>query len=159
MRVYLRRSLGEEKQADSLDSQRAVCERFCLPLGFDWANRVEYKDSERSGDNFAGRAGLQAMLREAKAGDVVLTRDSSRIGRDALECAIVTRDLVQYQGVRLFYAATGEEARSGSAIDSGMNVMRGMGAQMELEGIRSRTRDALRLRASQGFATSVAPYG
>ena len=159
LRVYLRRSLGEEKQAESIDAQREVCARFRLPLGFDWPARVEYIDSERSGDNFAGRAGLQSLLRETKAGDVIVTRDSSRIGRDALECAIVTRDLVQYQGARLFYAATGEEAKSSTAIDAGMNVMRGMSAQMELEGIRSRTRDALRLRAVQGYAPAIAPFG
>src|SRR5690349_3692838 len=114
IRLYLRRSKSDEgHQQFSLDVQREGCQRFAvleLPRrGVQIARQVEYIDDDRAGDDFLGRAALAKLRKEARPGDVVLCRDQSRLGRDALEVTLVIRDLVRDSRARLFYYATGQE--------------------------------------------------
>src|SRR5688500_18599406 len=94
VRVYLRRSKGDDAQTHSLDVQREGCARFVAALGLD-ADRAEYLDDDRAGDDFAGRLGLQRLLKETRPGDVVVCRDQDRLGREALETALAVRTLTR----------------------------------------------------------------
>jgi DNA invertase Pin-like site-specific DNA recombinase len=75
---------------------------------------------------------------------------ASRLGRDAIEVTLVVRDLVRDRGCRLYYYATGHEVQFANAIDQATTFIQGTGHQMELEAIRSRTREALRSRVRNG---------
>ena len=86
--------------------------------------RPSYVDDGRGGDDFLTRAGLRQLLADAQRGDIIVCRDQSRIGRDAIEVTLVVRDLVRDRGCRLFYYATGQEVlrerdRSGDDVHPG----------------------------------------
>src|SRR5262245_28287807 len=99
LRLYLRRSKADEgHQQFSLDVQRAGCQRFLDDLAgrgltLSWRGRVEYVDDDRAGDDFLGRDALRRLLAEVQPGDVVVCRDQSRLGRDAIEVTLAIRNL------------------------------------------------------------------
>jgi DNA invertase Pin-like site-specific DNA recombinase len=166
LRVYLRRSKADEgHQQFSLDVQREGCRRFAveeLPrrsINVSWARRVEYIDDDRAGDDVLGRTELRRMRNEVQPGDVVLCRDQSRLGRDALEVTLAIRELVRDHGARLMYYATGQDVPFANAIDAATTFIGGVGHQMELEAIRSRTREALRARVRAGRIAGGRCYG
>src|SRR5262245_58026870 len=95
LRIYLRRSKADDgHQQFSLDVQREGCERFATHdlrnrgLALAWSERVEYVDDDRAGDDFLGRPALRRLVDESRRDDVVLCRDQSRLGRDALEVTL-----------------------------------------------------------------------
>lgn len=159
--LYLRRSKEDAgKQEYTIDVQRDGCHAYIdrEKLGARGA-RAEYVDEGKSGDDFHSRAGLRKLLANVRKGDVVICRDQSRLGRDAIEVTLVVRDLVRDRGCRLFYYATGHEVQFENAIDQAMTFIQGTGHQMELEAIRSRTREALRARARAGRIAGGRCYG
>ena len=155
LRVYLRRS-DEGHQQYSIDVQREGSRMFVaeelprLGVTVSWSDRVEYIDDDRAGDDFEGRPSFARLRAETKAGDVVLCRDQSRMGRDALEVTLAVRQIVRDRGARLFYYAERKEVEFANAIDAAMTFIKGTGHQMELEAIRSRVREALRSRVRAG---------
>ncbi len=158
LRIYLRRSKADEgHQQFSLDVQREGCRTFVndiLPQRFNvqpvWSQRVEYVDDDRAGDDFLGRVELCRLREEARQGDIIICRDQSRLGRDALEVTLAVRELVQASGARLFFYVDAQEVPYAKAIDAAMTFVRGVGHQMELEAIRSRVTEALRSRVRAG---------
>lgn len=80
-------------------------------------------------------------------------------GRDAIEVILVVRDLVRDRGCRLFCYVTGQEVQFANAIDQATTFIQGTGHQLELEAIRSRTRDALRSRVRDGRIAGGACFG
>jgi site-specific DNA recombinase len=160
VRTYCRRSKNDEgKQQFSLDVQADGCVEMIQRLGLGDAERVPYVDDGRAGDDFHTRAGLRQMLSEAQRGDVIVCRDQSRLGRDAIEVTLVIRDLVRDRGCRLYYYVTGQEVQFANAIDQATTFIQGTGHQMELEAIRSRTREALRSRVRDGRIAGGACFG
>lgn len=160
IRSYLRRSKNDEgKQQFSLDVQREGCREFLAAQRFGTHSLIEYVDDGKSGDDFHSRAGLRKLMAEAQPGDVVVCRDQSRLGRDAIEVTLVIRDLVRDRGCRLYYYTTGQEVQFSNAIDQATTFIQGTGHQMELEAIRSRTREALRARVREGRIAGGRCYG
>jgi site-specific DNA recombinase len=160
VRTYCRRSKNDEgKQQFSLDIQFNGCIELIARLGLGNEERVDYVDDGRAGDDFLTRPDLRRMLIDAKRGDVIVCRDQSRLGRDALEVTLVIRDLVRDRGCRIFYHVTGLEVQFANAIDQATTFIQGTGHQMELEAIRSRTREALRSRVRDGRIAGGSCYG
>ncbi len=160
LRTYCRRSKNDEgKQQFSLDVQASGCAEHIARMGLTQQSQIDYVDDGRSGDDFLGRPGLRKLLADAKRGDVIVCRDQSRLGRDAIEVTLVIRDLVRDRGCRLFYYTTGQEVQFATAIDQATTFIQGTGHQMELEAIRSRTREALRSRVREGRIAGGACYG
>jgi site-specific DNA recombinase len=158
--TYCRRSKNDEgKQQFSLDVQADGCLEMIGRLGLGTADCTPYVDDGRSGDDFHTRAGLRQMLSDAQRGDVIICRDQSRLGRDAIEVTLVIRDLVRDRGCRLYYYAGGQEVQFANAIDQATTFIQGTGHQMELEAIRSRTREALRSRVRDGRIAGGACFG
>jgi DNA invertase Pin-like site-specific DNA recombinase len=112
-----------------------------------------------TGDDFAGRAALHQLLADVAPGDLIVCRDHFRLGRDAIDSAVTVRELVRDRRARLFYYSSGQEVAFQSAIDAAMTFIQGVGAQMELEAIRSRTREALRQRVRSGRIAGGACFG
>lgn len=148
-----------------METQRDGIRRFCtkvLPLrklNVNWESRQEYIDQGVAGDDFVNRKGLLRLQSEVSAGDVVICRDASRIGRDALLYAVALRQIVEEKQARLFYYATGEEIRWNNAMDSVNAVFGGATSQTELENIRSRTREGIRSRVQAGRVAGGRCYG
>src|ERR1700733_6374132 len=160
VRTYCRRSKNDEgKQQFSLDVQAAGCAELIRRMGFGDRAKVEYLDDGRAGDDLLTRSGLRQLLADAKRGDVIVCRDQSRLGRDAIEVTLVVRDLVRDRGCRLYYYATGQEVQFANAIDQATTFIQGTGHQMELEAIRSRTREALRSRVRDGRIAGGSCFG
>ncbi len=162
LRDYLRRSKGDaDHQQFSLDVQSEGARRF-VELKFpelSWAARIDYIDDDRAGDDFLGRAQLQQLLREAQPGDIIVCRDQSRLGRDAIEVTLVLRTLIKERRCRLFYYSTGQEVQFTNAAEQASIFIQGTAHQMELEAIRSRTREALRSRVRDGRIAGGACFG
>ncbi len=159
IRIYTRRSKNDEgKQQYSLDVQQAGCRDWLAGRGFA-GEVVAYVDDGKASDEFLNRTGLRKLLADAKPGDLVVCRDQSRLGRDAIEVTLVVRDLVRDRGCRLFYYVTGQEVQFANAIDQATTFIQGTGHQMELEAIRSRVREALRMRARSGRVAGGRCYG
>jgi site-specific DNA recombinase len=108
---------------------------------------------------FAGRLALRKLMADVAPGDIVVCRDHFRLGRDAIDSAVTVRELVRDSRARLFYYSSGQEVAFGSAVDAAMTFIQGVGAQMELEAIRSRTREALRQRVRAGRIAGGACFG
>jgi DNA invertase Pin-like site-specific DNA recombinase len=160
VRTYRRRSKNDEgKQQFSLDVQSAGCDELIARLGLADQPRKDYVDDGRAGDDFLTRSGLRQLLVDAQRGDVIVCRDQSRLGRDAIEVTLVVRDLVRDRGCRLYYYATSQEVQFANAIDQATTFIQGTGHQMELEAIRSRTREALRSRVRNGQIAGGACFG
>jgi DNA invertase Pin-like site-specific DNA recombinase len=160
VRTYRRRSKNDEgKQQFSLDVQAAGCDELIARLGLADQPRKDYVDDGRAGDDFLTRTGLRQLLADAQRGDVIVCRDQSRLGRDAIEVTLVVRDLVHDRGCRLYYYATSQEVQFANAIDQATTFIQGTGHQMELEAIRSRTREALRSRVRNGQIAGGACFG
>jgi len=160
IRTYRRRSKNDEgKQQFSLDVQSKGCEEHIARMGLADEQRVDYVDDGRAGDDFLTRSGLRSLIADAKSGDVIVCRDQSRLGRDAIEVTLVVRDLIRDRGCRLFYYASGQEVAFANAIDQATTFIQGTGHQMELEAIRSRTREALRSRVRVGRIAGGACFG
>ena len=146
IRSYLRRSKNDDgKQQFSLDVQREGCRKF-VRQRLELANVAieEYLDDGKAGDDFHGRVGMRRLFLDALPGDIIVCRDQSRLGRDAIEVTLAIRDLVRDRGCRLYYYVTGQQVQFANAIDQATTFIQGTGHQMELEAIRSRTREALR---------------
>ncbi len=160
IRTYRRRSKNDDgKQQFSLDVQTKGCEEMIQRMELAEQTRVDYFDDGRSGDDFLTRNGLRDLIAEAKRGDIIVCRDQSRLGRDAIEVTLVIRDLVRDRGCQLYYYATGHQVQFANAIDQATTFIQGTGHQMELEAIRSRTREGLRSRVRQGRVAGGACYG
>lgn len=160
VRTYCRRSKNDEgKQQFSLDVQANGCTELIQRMNLGDQTRRDYIDDGRAGDDFLTRMGLRQLLADAQRGDVIVCRDQSRLGRDALEVTLVIRDLVRDRGCRLFYYVTGQEVQFANAIDQATTFIQGTGHQMELEAIRSRTREALRSRVRNGQVAGGSCYG
>lgn len=160
IRVYLRRSKNDEgKQQYSLDVQEAGCREWLRGAGLAAGKIVLYVDDGKASDEFLNRGGLRKLLGDALPGDVVICRDQSRLGRDAIEVTLVVRDLVRDRACRLFYYVNGQEVQFANAIDQATTFIQGTGHQMELEAIRSRVREALRMRARSGRVAGGRCYG
>jgi site-specific DNA recombinase len=160
VRTYRRRSKNDEgKQQFSLDVQTRGCDELIERMELGEARRVDHVDDGRAGDDFHTRAGLRQLIVDAKRGDIIICRDQSRLGRDAIEVTLVIRDLVRDRGCRLFYYASGQEVQFANAIDQATTFIQGTGHQMELESIRSRTREGLRSRVRQGRIAGGVCFG
>jgi formylglycine-generating enzyme required for sulfatase activity/DNA invertase Pin-like site-specific DNA recombinase len=163
LRIYLRQSKNQKTQAESIATQRAECKRLAFQLGItpeEWEQRIEYIEIDRSGDDFKGREQLARLLQEAQPGDIILAWRQSRLGRDAIDIAATVRELVKFRGCTLYTVESGVAPVSMKGAEDAMMVMfRGMRDQGELENTRKNTRDGLRSRARDGFATGSLPYG
>jgi len=159
VRIYLRRSKNDrDKQQFSLDVQRDGADRFA-EREFPGEPRVYYVDDGKAGDDFLHRSGLKRLTAQAVTGDVILARDQSRLGRDALEVSLVIRELVQDRNCRLFYYVNGHEVQFSNAIEQATTYIQGTGHQLELEAIRSRTTEALRAKVRAGRIAGGRCYG
>jgi DNA invertase Pin-like site-specific DNA recombinase len=160
LRVYLRQSIGEDRNTHGIEAQRGICERFARtldPSGAMWLKRVEYVDIGYSRDDLT-RPEYIRLIKETAKTDTVLIWERSRLGVD-LDYAVAVRELIERHGAVVRVASTGETIDFGGDFGSVIETMHGAASGAELRRIRGRTRDKLRERVQKGFVGGALPYG
>ena len=157
--IYAGRST-EEHQAASLDIQIDEAKRYIERKGWTVAPEHIYREDAVSRAEFKKRPALIAMINaaEAKAIDVVLCRDETRLGGDGPRTTLLIQDLTD-AGVRLFYYFTDEEVELTDAMAKFMVSVRNFAAELEREKIASRTREHLMTKARRGYNAGGRCYG
>lgn len=166
--LYLRRS--DEKQEESVATQRAAATRYCEAKGWNIVSEYVDEDKHSSRAEFKRRKGLIALQSEAIASapgkrrakprewSVVVARDGSRIGGDALRVGLLLADL-RDAGVSTVYYKDDEIVQLDTATDRMMLNIRASADEMERERIGSRTIEALAERVHDGRVAGSAAYG
>ena len=157
--IYARRST-EEHQAESLDTQVENARRFIAAKGWTLEDAHVFTDSGVSRAEFKNRPGMVAMINasEAKAFEVVVMRDETRLGGDMLRTGLVIQDLRDHD-VRLFFYVNGEEVRFEDATAKLVMAARNFSSELEREKVASRTRENLERKARRGLVAGGACYG
>ncbi|HEX3849620.1 MAG TPA: recombinase family protein, partial [Polyangiaceae bacterium] len=109
--IHARRST-DEHQAASLEVQLSEAKRFVEGRGWTWSDEHVYIEDAVSRAEFKKRPMLLKLLNaaEAKAFDVVITRDETRLGGDMVRTCLLIQDLLD-AGIQLFYYFSGEQVR------------------------------------------------
>lgn len=152
MKVLCYQRFSTDKQSDrTIADQRRECHEFAKAQG--WTVVADYADEGISGAKLSRRPGMQALLAHAEAGgvDIVTAVDLSRISRSLAHTAGIF-DRLHFRGIRIHTRADG-------LIDETMLGMLGTFASMTRKMSATRTRDALRSLARDGFATGGRTYG
>ena len=157
--IYARRST-EEHQVASLDVQLEEARRYLAARGWSLDHAHVYIDDAISRAEFKKRPGLLALLNaaEARAFDVVITRDETRLGGDTYRTGIVIQDLLDH-GARLFYYFTDEEVRLDGAVEKFLVAARSFASELEREKTSQRTHEHLMTKARRGLNVGGRVYG
>ena len=162
--IYVRKSTeqnvsDEEKSVTrQIDQARA----FATRKGWTVDEAHVYADDGISGAEFVKRHGLNtllAMIRQRPCPvQALVTMEVSRLGREQTETAVVVREILR-AGVRLFTYGDRREITLDSALDKfSLNALNFV-AEMERELSRTRTREAMRSKASRGHVAGGKVYG
>lgn len=157
--IYTRRST-DEHQAASLGVQQEEAERYITAKGWTLDPAHVFVDDAISRAEFKKRPGLIALLRaaEAKAFDVVICRDETRLGGDTNLTGVLIGNILS-TGTRLRYYFADEEVRLNSAMDKFLVATRSFTSELEREKISQRTHEHLQTKARRGLAVGGKVYG
>jgi len=162
--IYARKSTDqnvsdEEKSVTrQIEHARAYAER----KGWTIAEEHVYVDDGISGAEFVKRRGLNSLLAAMRQRpcpvQALVTMEVSRLGREQTETAVVVREILRAD-VRLFTYGDRREITLDSALDKfSLNALNFV-AEMERELSRTRTREAMRSKASRGHVAGGKVYG
>lgn len=165
--LYLRRS--DAKQDESLDVQRSSATRYCDERG--WIVATEFVDDAISRAEFVRRKGLIAMLADAEASspakrrgkrerawNVVVCRDSSRLGGDMLRTTRLMQDLRDAECSVVYYISD-ELVQIDTTTDRLLMTVRTFADELEREKTACRTSEGLNERVRDGRAAGGPCYG
>ena len=89
----------------------------------------------------------------------MITADLDRLGRDALRNSVLLDQLINKQGLRVFYYQTTQEEFANSPEQRLCIGLRSLGAEMERAKAEIRSRDVLTGKARSGYVTGGHTYG
>ena len=156
--AYCRISTSSDEQEDSLANQRAHFKSY-IQQQPNWQLHKIYYDNGISGTKAQNRAGLQALLKDCRNGqiDLVLTKSISRFSRNTTDCLQIIRQLKQLEIPVIFEK---ENINTGSMDSELILSVLGSLAQDESQSIAHNVRLSYQQRASNGvFHYSIPPYG
>ncbi len=161
--IYARKSTEQNTSDEekSVARQATLARAFAERNGWTVDGHV-FADDGISGAEFLKRAGLNALLAAVRQRpcpfQVLVTMEVSRLGREQTETAVIIREILR-AGVRLFTYSDGREITLESAFDKfALNALNFV-AEMERELSRTRTREAMRSKASRGHVAAGKRYG
>jgi len=148
--LYARYS-SDLQSATSIDDQLRICREQAAREG--WQVTSIYKDAAVSGASLILRTGIQALLRDARAGkvDIVLAEAMDRLSRDQADIAILYREL-KFARVRIITLAEGEVSELHIGLKGTMN-------SLFLKDLADKTHRGLRGRVEQGKSGGGLCYG
>ena len=151
--LYLRLSLDDGQAGDStsIQTQRAILEKYCLEQGFHVVDT--YIDDGYSGLNF-NRPSFQRLLNDIADGKInlVITKDLSRLGRDYIQTGYYTEIFFPDKNVR--YIAVNDNVdtiRQDNDIAPFKNILNDMYAR----DLSRKVKTAKRQQMYQGFYCSA----
>jgi site-specific DNA recombinase len=154
--IYSRKSNADAASEEfrSVTRQIQRSREYAMRKGWRVEAACVFADDGISGAEFKRRPGLTALLcaAEAKAFDVLVMSEPSRLGREQAETAYVLKRIAD-SGARVFYYLEDREAKLDDATGKFIEAVHNFGSEIERERIRQRTRDGLRSRAASGFWT------
>ncbi|MDG5497919.1 recombinase family protein [Niveispirillum sp. BGYR6] len=148
--IYARYS-SDQQSASSIEDQIRICRERALRQG--WKVAGCYKDAATSGASMVGRAGIQALLRDAQSGaiDIVLAEALDRLSRDQADIAILHRQLT-FLGIKIVTLADDEINEMHIGLKGTMNAL-------FLKDLAAKTHRGLRGRVEKGKAGGGLCYG
>lgn len=158
--LYLRRS-HDKHQEESLETQRRSAVEFCAARG--WVIVEEFVDGEdrrASRAEFQKRPGLIRLVNHAKAKafELVVVRDETRLGGDQQRTGLLMQDLID-AGVGIVYYIDGEFVEMENAVDKFLVAARNFASELEREKISSRVHERLLQKAKAGKPAGGLSYG
>ena len=148
--IYARYS-SDHQRAASIDDQFRICRERAGREG--WNVVGTYKDAGISGASVILRPGIQALLRDAQAGDfdLVLAEALDRISRDQADVAALYKRLM-FAGVPIFTLSEGEISELHVGLTGTMNAL-------ALKAIAEKTRRGMSGRVEAGKSGGGLCYG
>lgn len=160
--IYSRKS-NEDDASEELRSVVRQVERsreYATRKGWIVDEPLVFVDDGVSGAEFKRRPGLARLLNaaEAKAVDVLVMSEPSRLGREQAETTFVLKRLTD-AGVQVWYYLEDRRAQLDTAVGKFIEAVHAFGSELERERIRQRTMDGMLKRAQAGYSTGGAVYG
>jgi len=157
--IYCRLSKddGAECESGSIETQKAMLTDYVKERG--WRVAGEYLDDGYTGLNF-NRPQFQAIIRDIEKGliDCVITRDSSRFGRNYFECGLYFEVFFPENNIR--YIAVNEGMDTLDKPTMSFAPFRNVLNDMYSADISEKIKTAKRARFNQGkFMGTSPPYG
>lgn len=162
--IYVRKSTEQNVSDEEKSVTRQIehARAYAARKGWTIDEAHVYADDGMSGAEFVKRRGLNALLALMRQRpcpvQALVTMEVSRLGREQTETAVVVREILR-AGVRLFTYGDRREITLDSALDKfSLNALNFV-AEMERELCRTRTREAMRSKASRGHVAGGKVYG
>lgn len=152
MRAALYARYSSDRQNErSIEDQLAMLRRRAADRG--WTVVATFSDAAISGFSMAARPGVLALMEAAEAGqfDLILVEDEDRLARNDEHNAHIF-NLLRYLGVTLATMSSDRVTKVESSI-------KGLLAQLTLDGISAKTKRGMAANAEQGRATGSRLYG
>jgi site-specific DNA recombinase len=160
--IYARKS-NEDDASDELRSVVRQVERsreYAARKGWAVDDALVFVDDGISGAEFKRRPGLLRLVNaaEAKAFDVLVMSEPSRLGREQSETGFILKRFTD-AGVQVWYYLEDRQARLDNAVGKLIEHLHAFGSEFEREKSRQRTLDGMLKRARAGYSTGGAVYG
>lgn len=135
---YVRVSTASREQRKSFENQLDTY-RQMIEDNPNWTYSGTYSDEAVTGTKVYMRGGFQQMIADAQAGlfDLIIVKDVARFARNIKEC-LVYKDKLKSCGVMIWFVKEG--INSFRSKDEMLLQWMAMGAEMEAENARSRTK-------------------
>ena len=148
--LYARYS-SDQQRAASIEDQFRVCRERAAREG--WKIAGAYKDSAISGDSMILRAGIQALLDDARRGmfEILVAEALDRVSRDQADVATLYKHL-RFAGVTVVTLAEGEISELHVGLKGTMNTL-------FLKDLAAKTHRGLRGRVEAGKSGGGLCYG
>lgn len=162
--IYARKSTDQHVTDEQKSVARQVEHARAFAVGRGWTvdDAHVYIDDGISGAEFERRPAFLRMMNAAKPPrppfQALVMAEESRLGREAIETAYATKQLLT-AGVRVFFYLDGRERTLGSATDKLLLSVTAFADEMEREKARQRTYDAMARKARAGHVTGGRTFG
>lgn len=158
--IYLRLSREDERlgESGSISTQRDLLLNYIRDNNLIFVD--EYVDDGVSGTTF-DRAGFNRMIKdcEEKKINMIITKDTSRLGRDHIEFGFYVERYFPEHGIRYVAVNDGIDTFSNSSAND-MLVFKSAFNDMYVKDISNKQRSALYVKKKNGqFVGAYAPYG
>ena len=160
--IYCRKSNEDDgsEELRSVARQAARARAYAAQKGWTVADDLVFVDDGISGAEFKRRPGLARLLNaaEAKAFDVLVMSEPSRLGREQAETAFTLKRIAD-AGAEVWYYLEDRRAELDTAVGKFIEAVHSFGSELERERTRQRTLDGMLRRAQAGYSTGGRIYG
>ncbi|WP_183163674.1 recombinase family protein [Alteribacter keqinensis] len=166
--IYIRQSLGNDKQKLSSDTQLKFCSDLAKEKGFlVWKVYSDYNVSGRTTE-IKERLQLYELLQEIKLGKIgrVITYKRDRLSRNAHQYSEIMNDYINKYNVEVLFAASNEPPAFKGNVGEFLELILGGVSQYEGDNINKKLLDSRKAKLRTGqeknvlyWAGGTAPFG